>query len=104
MGFDIPNLHIDESSPEGRVVREIVDREGVTPEEAVRAALRRELGRDDSRKGADEPPSTIAHDLEPKDLIGLFSGPEDLPIFEEAMSFVREGREAEIESMRRNLP
>ena len=88
MGFDIPNLHIDESSPEGKRVREIMDREGVTPEEAVRLGLRH-----------DEKEKTPAEAM-----IGMFSSPEDLAIFEDAMSFVAEAREAEIEAMRRNLP
>ena len=104
MGFDIPNLHIDESSPEGRVVREIVDREGVTPEEAVRVALRRDTGHQIPRRASRETLSTVQNDADPMDIIGLFSGPDDLPIFEEAMTYVREAREAEIESMRRNLP
>ena len=82
MGFDIPNL-LDESSPEGRVVREIVDREGVSPEEAVRQAL---------RAGAHEP----------NDIIGLFSDPESLAIFEDAMGFVQESRDREIQQIREN--
>lgn len=39
MPFDIPNLHIENDSPEGRVVQTIMQRDHVTAEEAVRKAL-----------------------------------------------------------------
>ena len=80
MGFGIPNLHIDESSPEGRVVREIGDREGVTPEEAVRVALRR-----------DEKGKTSAEAM-----IGMFSSPEDAALIDEIMDDIRARREHEL--------
>ncbi len=76
MGYDIKALHLDDDSPEGRAVRTIVAREGVTPEEAVRVALREA-----------ECPRTPAEEM-----WGLFSSPEDLAIFEEAMAMTRDPR------------
>lgn len=76
MGYDIKDLHLNEDSPEGRALGQIVAREGVTPEEAVRLALR-----------TAELPKTPAEEA-----IGLFSSPEDLAIFEEAMALAKDPR------------
>ena len=40
MSFDILNLHLADNSPEAGVIEGIVSREHVSPEEAVRRALR----------------------------------------------------------------
>ena len=74
MSYDIKALHLDDDSPEGRAVRTIVAREGVTPEDAVRFALRKAV-------------------RDPKAIIGGFSSPADAAILDEAMAFVHENRE-----------
>lgn len=78
MGYEIKDLHLDDDSPEGRALRAIVERDGVTPEEAVRVALR---GTERTKTPAEE-------------AWGLFSSPEDLAIFEEAMELTKDPRHA----------
>ena len=75
MGYDIPNFHIDDASLEGRTVREIVEREGVTPEEAVRLGLRR-----------------LRAPTPAEEAIGALSSPEDRAVLEEAMTSTRRDR------------
>jgi len=40
VSFDIPPMHIDDNTPEARIIEAIVSRDHVSPEEVVRRALR----------------------------------------------------------------
>lgn len=97
MSFDIANLHIDEHSPEGRAIEAIVNRDQVTPEEAVRRALRivsklpqnsetpslnDRPGPNKARRGPRAPNLDVAERLS---VIGMFA---DKPEFSAAMDEV----------------
>jgi len=81
MDFDIQSMHIEDGSPEGRVIEAIVKRDHITPEEAIRVGLR-ELA--DSVKTPAE------------QLWGAFSSPEDADILDRAMEFVQERRKLDV--------
>lgn len=79
MNFDFADLHIEGSSPEGQNLQSIIDREHVSPEEALRRALRHAV--------KDQPNPA-------QRLIGLFSSPEDALLMDEVMELGRESRHA----------
>jgi len=75
MPFDL-HLTIPENSPEGQVVAAIVNRDHVSPEEAVRRIIR-DAG--DKRSPAQR-------------MIGLFSRDEDAALLDEVMELTDESR------------
>ena len=77
MSFDIPNLHIPDNSPEAKVIEFIISRDTVTPEEAIRTALRQ---------------SSLVAETPAQELLGAFSSPEDRACLDEAMSIVKAQR------------
>lgn len=77
MGFDISNLHIDDNSPEGQNLRAIMSRDQVSPEEAIRRALRH---------------PGVAKKTPAQELIGLFSSDEDAKLMDEVMELARARR------------
>jgi hypothetical protein len=77
MPFDIQNLHIEQHSREGQKRQAIIQRDHVSPEEAIRRALRH--------------PAVV--DKTPgQELIGLFSSDEDRALIDEVMEMARERR------------
>lgn len=72
MGFDFSHLRIEEDSPEGRNLRAIIEREGVSPEEALRSALR---GVPKHKPGPRPPNLEVAESLS---IIGMWEGRDDL--------------------------
>ena len=80
MAFDIPNLHIEQNSPEGQNLQAIIQRDHVSPEEAIRRALRH---------------PAVAQKTPGQELIGLFSSDEDRALMDEVMEIVRERRTRE---------
>jgi hypothetical protein len=78
LAFDIPNLHIEQDSPEGQNLQAIILRDQVSPEEAIRSALR-------------QVPATSPADQ----MWGAFAGAEDSSVLDEAMKHVKELRETE---------
>jgi hypothetical protein len=82
MSFLIEKLQIDENTPEGRALKAIVRRDHVTPEEAVRKALR-----------------TLARPTPAEEMIGAFSSPEDAALLDEAMEIARQARKIDEERL-----
>ncbi len=80
MSFDISNLHIADGSPEGQVVEAIISRDHVSPEEAVRRALRQLAlpGRSPAEQ-----------------MWGAFSSPEDSAMLDEIVAEAYERRLAD---------
>ena len=76
MVFDI-HVHIDSQSLEGHVLESIVNRENVSPEEAILTGLRH---------------PALAQRTPAEDMIGAFSRPEDAAAIDDAMQYVRELR------------
>jgi len=75
MGFDV-HLNISDNTPEGRAVAAIVERDQVSPEEAVRQILR---NAGDRRSPAER-------------MIGLFSNDEDSATIDQVMERIAHGR------------
>jgi len=80
MNYDIAQLHITDNSPEAQAIETIVNRDHVSPEEAVRRALRH---------------PALAKPTPAEEMIGAFSSPEDMAIIDEAMQYVQELRESD---------
>ena len=79
MAFDL-HLIIPDNSPEGRVVAALVERDHVSPEEAVRRVLR----------------DVAAPTKTPAEMMwGAFSSDEDSAIIDHAMTHVRALRETD---------
>lgn len=87
MSYKIDDFEIDPESAEGRELEEIVRREDVTPEEAIRLALRRLGERRTPPDPAYRPP---ASGRDPEFVIGMF---DDVPNFIEMMDEVVKRRE-----------
>lgn len=87
MSYKIDGFEIDPESTEGRKLEEIVQREDVTPEEAIRFALRR-LGERRTRPDPSYRPPASGRD--PEFVIGMF---DDVPDFIEIMDAVIKKRE-----------
>jgi hypothetical protein len=68
-------LHIDQNTPEGRVIEQVVQAQQVSPEEAVRNVL---------RQRAKKTPAEA--------MLGAFSSPEDSALIDEVMELARERR------------
>ena len=77
MPFDIPNLHIEQNSREGQNLQAIIQRDHVSPEEAIRRALRN---------------PAVALKTPGQEMIGLFSSDEDRALMDEVMELARERR------------
>ena len=77
MPFDIPNLHIEQNSREGQNLQAIIERDHVTPEEAIRRALRH---------------PALVQKTPGQEMIGLFSSDEDRALMDEVMELARERR------------
>lgn len=76
MTFDI-HIHIDDQSQEALNLETIINRDGVSPEEAVRRILRN---------------VTISSNSPGEEMIGAFSSPEDIALMDEVMKSVQELR------------
>ena len=76
------NLHIciDSQSPEGHSLESMVSRDHVSPEEAIRRALRH---------------PALAKRTPAEEMFGAFSSPEDVALIDEVMEYVRELRETD---------
>jgi len=79
MTFDL-HIHIDDRSPESYALESIIRRDRVSPEEAVRRALRH---------------PALAKRTPADEMIGAFSSPEDAAIIDEAMQSVHELRDTD---------
>jgi len=82
MSFDFSHLRIEESSPEGQIIQAIIESDSVTPEEALRRALR------NPRSGAVLPQNAAQR------MIGLFNQPENAALMDEVMELARESRQS----------
>ncbi len=78
MSFDISNLHIADDSPEGRVLEAIVNRDQITPEEAIRRVLRE---------------MDVSAVTPAEQMWGAFSSPEDAAVLDQAMKVASERRQ-----------
>jgi hypothetical protein len=73
MSFDIP-LHIENNTPEAQVIEAIIRHDHVSPEEAVRRALRGMAIEDQSRSAPSGEPSKKPGEL----LFGLYADEPEL--------------------------
>jgi hypothetical protein len=77
MPFDIPNLRIEQNSREGQNLQAIMQRDHVSPEEAIRRALRH---------------PALVQEMPGQEMIGLFASEEDRVLMDEVMQLARERR------------
>jgi hypothetical protein len=106
MAFDL-HLHIDSGTPESQALEAIVEREHITPEEAIRVVLRRAgdtsygQGQEKVTQHTDEVVSAqtgngheihINDDTPGAQLIGLMSSPEDAALMDEVVEMAMAAR------------
>jgi hypothetical protein len=72
--YDI-HLQIDQDTPEGRVIDQVVQTQNVSPDEAVRSVLRQRAGKTPAEA-----------------MLGAFSSDEDVALIDEVMALARDRR------------
>jgi hypothetical protein len=77
MTYDI-RLHIDQNTPEGRVIEQVIQAQHLSPEEAVRNVL---------RQRANKTPAEA--------MLGAFSSQEDAALMDEVMELADARRRAD---------
>lgn len=90
MSFDIPQLHFPGNSPEAQVIEAIINRDHVSPEEAVRRALRGIA----KERGKVVSPATAEGKQPGELLLGLFADEPEL--IERIARNARAARDSEI--------
>ncbi len=75
--YDI-HLRIDQNTPEGRVIEQVVQSEHISPDEAVRNVLRQRAGKTPAQA-----------------MLGAFSSAEDVKLIDEVMELARERAKAD---------